>query len=208
MTPNNKKQASDAPNKGHYAIAETSGTQMWLEPNRYYDVDRINAGIDDTITLDKVLLINDEEGLSIGKPFINGANIELKVMAHKRGPKIIVYKMQRKKKTRRKNGHRQELTRVMVTSISKSKKTNSVKTVTPKKSKVENPLKDKASESKTTKASVKEKAITDKPKKASVKEKAITDKPKKASVKEKAITDKPKKAPAKPKTSKVKKEPS
>ena len=51
------------------------------------------------------------------------AKVELKVMAHRRGPKIVVYKMRPKKKTRRKNGHRQELTRVMVQSISINGKT-------------------------------------------------------------------------------------
>ena len=48
---------------------------------------------------------------------MKGASVELKVMAHRRGPKILVYKMRPKKKTRRKNGHRQELTRVMVQTI-------------------------------------------------------------------------------------------
>jgi large subunit ribosomal protein L21 len=48
---------------------------------------------------------------------VEQALVELKVLAHRRGPKILVYKMRPKKKTRRKNGHRQELTRVMVQSI-------------------------------------------------------------------------------------------
>ena len=118
MTPKKKNTQKDASTIGTYAIVETSGTQVWLEANRYYDLDRIHADVDETITLEKVLLINDEKGLTIGKPYIKGACIELKVMAHKRGPKIIVYKMRPKKKTRTKNGHRQELTRVMVTAIS------------------------------------------------------------------------------------------
>jgi large subunit ribosomal protein L21 len=93
---------------GPYAIVETSGTQVWVQPNRYYDLDRIHAEVDSTLTLENVLLVND------GK----AATVELQVMAHRRGPKVIVYKMRPKKKTRRKNGHRQELTRVMVKSIS------------------------------------------------------------------------------------------
>ncbi len=131
MTPKKKTTPKDTSPVGTYAIVEASGTQVWLEANRYYDLDRIHADIDETITLEKVLLINDEKGLSIGKPYIKGACIELKVMAHKRGPKIIVYKMRPKKKTRTKNGHRQELTRVMVTSITtdgKAKKTPSAAT--------------------------------------------------------------------------------
>ena len=102
---------------GAYAIVEASGQQFWVQPNRYYDLDRINAEVDSTVTLENVLLVKDAKGATLGHPFITGATVELKVMAHRRGPKIIVYKMKPKKKTRRKNGHRQELTRVMVQSI-------------------------------------------------------------------------------------------
>lgn len=103
---------------GPYAIVEASGQQFWLQPNRYLDLDRIAAEVDSTITLEKVLLVKDASGTTIGQPYVEGASIELKVMAHRRGPKVLVYKMRPKKKTRRKNGHRQELTRVMVQSIS------------------------------------------------------------------------------------------
>jgi large subunit ribosomal protein L21 len=65
-----------------------------------------------------VLLVKDAKGTTLGQPYVQDATVELKVMAHRRGAKIIVYKMRPKKKTRRKNGHRQELTRVMVQSIS------------------------------------------------------------------------------------------
>lgn len=104
--------------QGSYAIVETSGTQIWLQPNRYYDLDRISADVDATIKLDSVLLVRDAEGTTLGQPYVKDASVELKVMAHRRGRKVIVYKMRPKKKTRRKNGHRQELTRVMVQSIS------------------------------------------------------------------------------------------
>jgi large subunit ribosomal protein L21 len=62
-------------------------------------------------------LVKDANGTSLGRPYVEQALVELKVLAHRRGPKILVYKMRPKKKTRRKNGHRQELTRVMVQSI-------------------------------------------------------------------------------------------
>ncbi|NQV10641.1 MAG: 50S ribosomal protein L21 [Cyanobacteria bacterium] len=102
---------------GPYAIVEASGQQFWLQPNRYYDLDRLHAEVDETVTLDRVLLIRDSNGTSLGLPHVEGASVTLKVVSHRRGPKIIVYKMRPKKKTRRKNGHRQELTRVMVESI-------------------------------------------------------------------------------------------
>ena len=106
-----------APN-GPYAIVEASGQQFWLQPQRYLDLDRLDAEVDSTVTLEKVLLIKDAKGVSLGQPYVAGASVELKVLAHRRGPKVIVYKMRPKKKTRRKNGHRQELTRVLVQSIS------------------------------------------------------------------------------------------
>ena len=124
-----------------YAIAETSGQQFWFEVDRYYDIDRLNAKEKDKITLEKVLLLKDKESITIGKPYVKDAKIELEVISHKRDNKILVYKMQPKKKTRRKMGHRQELTRVMVKSIkvakstpkSSSKKEETVKKETLKK---------------------------------------------------------------------------
>jgi large subunit ribosomal protein L21 len=103
---------------GTYAIVEASGQQFWLQPNRYYDLDRLSAEVDSTVTIDNVLLVNDGKAATLGQPYVKGASVELKVLAHRRGPKVIVYKMRPKKKTRRKNGHRQELTRVLVQSIS------------------------------------------------------------------------------------------
>tara|TARA_B100001029_G_scaffold45879_1_gene36250 strand:- start:2671 stop:3108 length:438 start_codon:yes stop_codon:yes gene_type:complete len=110
-----------------YAIVEASGKQFWLESNRYYDLDRCHAEVNDVLTIEKVLLINDGKDLKIGKPYLQDAKVEIKVLEHRRGPKIIVYKMRPKKKTRRKNGHRQELTRVLVQSISVGSKTKKTK---------------------------------------------------------------------------------
>ena len=106
-----------APETGSYAIVEASGQQFWLQPNRYYDFDRLDGAVGDKVTLKEVLLVSGKSGASLGQPYVKDALVNLKVLAHRRGPKVIVYKMQKKKKTRRKNGHRQELTRVMVESI-------------------------------------------------------------------------------------------
>ena len=128
----------ETPQDKTYAIVEASGKQFWLQPNRYYDLDRCHAEVDDVLTIDKVLLLNDGKDLKLGKPYVKDAKVEIKVLEHRRGPKIIVYKMRPKKKTRRKNGHRQELTRVLVQSISvgskpkKSKETKNAKTTASK----------------------------------------------------------------------------
>ena len=140
----NSKNSSNNSSESNelYAIAETSGQQFWFEVDRYYDIDRLNAKEKDKITLEKVLLLKDKESITIGKPYVKDARIELEVVSHKRDTKILVFKMRPKKKTRRKMGHRQELTRVMVRSIkigknvpkSSSKKEETVKKETKPKS--------------------------------------------------------------------------
>ena len=135
MTNSKNSQSNSSINKELYAIAETSGQQFWFEVNRYYDIDRLNAKEKDKVILEKVLLLKDKDSITIGKPYVKDAKIELEVVSHKRDKKIIVYKMRPKKKTRRKMGHRQELTRVMVKSISigKSQPKGSTKKETIKK---------------------------------------------------------------------------
>ena len=135
MTNSKNSSNSSSINNELYAIAETSGQQFWFEVNRYYDIDRLNAKEKDTITLEKVLLLKDKNTLSIGKPYVKDAKIELEVVSHKRGKKILVYKMRPKKKTRKKMGHRQEMTRVVVKSITlgKNPSKSSAKKETAKK---------------------------------------------------------------------------
>jgi large subunit ribosomal protein L21 len=100
-----------------YAIIATAGKQFRVEPGRFYDVDRIHAEPDTTLTLDQVLLVQDGDTLQVGQPLVAGVTVSATVMQHLRGRKIIVYKMRPKKKTRKKQGHRQELTRLMINSI-------------------------------------------------------------------------------------------
>ena len=135
MTNSKTSPSNSSKSNELYAIAETSGQQFWFEVNRYYDIDRLNAKEKDKIILEKVLLLKDKDSITIGKPYVKNATIELEVVSHKRDKKIIVYKMRPKKKTRRKMGHRQELTRVMVKSISigkSSPKASSKKEAKPK----------------------------------------------------------------------------
>ena len=144
----NSKNSSNNSLKSNelYAIAETSGQQFWFEVNRYYDIDRLNAKEKDKITIEKVLLLKNKNSITIGKPYVKDAKIELEVVSHRRDKKILVYKMRPKKKTRRKMGHRQELTRVMVKSIilgknppkSPSKKVALKKETKPKSEKTTN----------------------------------------------------------------------
>jgi large subunit ribosomal protein L21 len=100
-----------------YAIIETGGKQLKVEPGRFYDIELLHEEPGSSYTVDKVLLVSHDNEVTVGQPFIEGATVEGSIMQHRRGKKVIVYKMQPKKKTRKKRGHRQEITRFMVDSI-------------------------------------------------------------------------------------------
>ncbi len=118
-----------------YAIIEASGTQLKVEPGRFYDINRLAVDEDASITIDKVLLVNDGDDTSIGQPLVDGASVTGTVVRHLRGKKVIVYKMKPKKKTRKKRGHRQELTRLMIDSINIGGKTITAEEEAPADSK-------------------------------------------------------------------------
>jgi large subunit ribosomal protein L21 len=88
-----------------------------VETGKYYDMNRIPTAIGKEVTLNRVLLVNNEGDLLVGKPYLDEVKVQGKVLEHLRGQKTIVYKMRPKKKTRKKQGHRQELTRVLIEKI-------------------------------------------------------------------------------------------
>ncbi|MGB3202318.1 MAG: 50S ribosomal protein L21 [Nodosilinea sp.] len=114
-----------------YAIVEAGGKQLRVEPGRFYDIDRLALEVDDEVTLERVLFVDNDGSALVGQPVVDGATVTGSVVSHLRGRKIIVYKMQPKKKTRKKQGHRQELTRVMINSIQVNGKAIAGATATP-----------------------------------------------------------------------------
>ena len=103
-----------------YAIVQASGKQFWVEENKFYDFDKLPLDRGDSFTLNQILLVNKQDEVFIGKPFLtNSHKIKATVLRHLSGPKIRVYKMRPKKKTRKTFGSRRKLTRVLINSISK-----------------------------------------------------------------------------------------
>jgi len=100
-----------------YAIVEISGRQFWIESGKYYDFNKISTELGKQITLNRVLLLNNDGDLLIGKPYLESVKIKGTILEHLRGKKTIVYKMRPKKKTRKKQGHRQDLSRVLIEDI-------------------------------------------------------------------------------------------
>ena len=103
-----------------YAIVQASGKQFWIEENKFYDFDKLPLDRGDTFSLNQILLVNQNGSVNVGKPFLDSDYIvKAKVLRHLSGPKIRVYKMKPKKKTRKTFGCRRKLTRVLITRISK-----------------------------------------------------------------------------------------
>lgn len=100
-----------------YAVIETGGKQYRVAPGDVIRVEKLDAEAGDEVTLDRVLLVSDENGLKVGKPLVEGANVRATVTQVGKGRKIIVFKYKRKKNYRRKYGHRQPFTELKIESI-------------------------------------------------------------------------------------------
>ena len=100
-----------------YAIFEAKGKQFRAEPEMTLMVPTLDAEPGETVTFDQVLLAGRDDEVIIGRPSLEGASIRTEVVRHGRGPKIIVYKMKRRKGYRRKQGHRQGFTEIRILDI-------------------------------------------------------------------------------------------
>ena len=100
-----------------YAIVEIAGQQVKVAKDQKVFVNRLPVEEGKKVSFDNVLLIGDGDNITIGAPAINGAQIGAKVVKHLKGDKVIVFKKKRRKGFRKKNGHRQYLSEIMIESI-------------------------------------------------------------------------------------------
>ena len=100
-----------------YAIIETGGKQIRVEKDAVIFVEKLEANEGDVVTLDQVLAVAGENGLTVGSPVVEGATVTAKVVAQGKAKKVIVYKYKAKKDYRRKQGHRQPYTKLVIESI-------------------------------------------------------------------------------------------
>jgi large subunit ribosomal protein L21 len=100
-----------------YAVVSTGGKQYRVEAGSELVVERVPGDAGDAITFDRVLLVGDGEAVTIGTPVVEGATVSGTVLGEALGPKLIVFKFKQKATYRRKNGHRQHLTRVRIDEI-------------------------------------------------------------------------------------------
>ena len=100
-----------------YAVLETGGKQYRVSAGDTLEIERLAVEAGQPVTFDRVLLVNGDGKLSVGNPTVASATVVADVLAHKRGEKLIAFKMKRRKGYHRTVGHRQELTVVKIKEI-------------------------------------------------------------------------------------------
>ncbi len=101
-----------------YAIVEIAGQQVKVEKDRFLYVNKLDAEAGADLTFDKVLLVDNGGDVSVGLPTVSGASVAATVLEHVKGEKVIVFKKKRRKGYRKKNGHRQQYTKIQINGIS------------------------------------------------------------------------------------------
>lgn len=102
-----------------YAIIETGGKQYRVTPEDELKVEKLKGkGVGETVEFDKVLMVNDEEGVDVGKPYLEDSVVEGEIVEEDKEEKVTVFTYKKRKGQRRKLGHRQPYTKVRIDSIS------------------------------------------------------------------------------------------
>jgi large subunit ribosomal protein L21 len=100
-----------------YAVIKTGGKQYRVAKDDVITIERLDGEAGETIEFKEVLMVGDGAGAKVGTPLVAGAKVTAELVAQARGPKVIAFKKRRRKNSRRKIGHRQDLSKVRITSI-------------------------------------------------------------------------------------------
>jgi len=102
-----------------YAVVESGGKQYKVEPGGTFQVELLPVEVGATVELERVLLVGDGDALEVGRPIVAGARVVVEVVSQDKADKIVVFRYKRKVRYRRKTGHRQRLTRLLVKEIAR-----------------------------------------------------------------------------------------
>ena len=120
-----------------YAVVMTGGKQYRVSAGDKIRVEKLNAEAGSTVSLDKVLVIGGEGETMVGAPYVEGASVEAEVVANGKADKVIIFKYKAKKDYRKKQGHRQPYTELMINGISVNGEAKSKAPEAPKAEAVE-----------------------------------------------------------------------
>ncbi len=100
-----------------YAIVDIAGQQFKVESGKTLYVHRLPGSVDDKVSFDRVLLVDNGGAVRVGTPVVTGSQVSATIMEHVKDDKVIVFKKKRRKGYKVKNGHRQSLTKIKIDSI-------------------------------------------------------------------------------------------
>ena len=100
-----------------FAIIETGGKQYKVSTSKILEVEKLNFKKGETIKFKNVLLLNDNKNTEIGNPSVEGATVEAKLLDNVKDRTILVFHKRRRKNSRKKNGHRQQHSKIQITKI-------------------------------------------------------------------------------------------
>jgi len=100
-----------------YAVIKTGGKQYRVSKDDVVTIERVAGDAGSTVEFDQVLMVGTGADVKIGAPVVSGAKVVAELVEQSRGPKLIAFKKRRRKNSRRKKGHRQDLSVVRITDI-------------------------------------------------------------------------------------------
>ena len=100
-----------------YAVIKTGGKQYRVAKDDVVTIERLPGDAGKKIEFTEILMVGSGAGVKVGTPIVSGATVTGELVAQTRGPKLIAFKKRRRKNSRRKKGHRQDLCTVRITSI-------------------------------------------------------------------------------------------
>lgn len=100
-----------------YAIVDIAGKQLKVSKDQFVYTPKLEGEEGAAVEFDQVLLVEGDGGVKVGTPVVSGAKVSGKILAHGKDDKVIVFKKKRRKGYKKKNGHRQEFTKVLIENI-------------------------------------------------------------------------------------------
>ncbi len=136
-----------------YAVVNSGGKQYKVQQGEVLRIEKIPGDVGSPVIFDRVLMFADGENVNIGRPALDDVSVEGHIVEQGKAKKIIVFKYKRRKRYRRKKGHRQEFTAVLIDSIkpkgSKTKKTSESKVASKAEAKKPAPKKEASKKAET-----------------------------------------------------------
>ena len=100
-----------------FAIIETGGKQYKVSTSKILEIEKLDAKKGETVKFKNVLLLNDNKNTEIGNPSVEGATVEAKLLDNVKDRTILIFHKRRRKNSRKKNGHRQQHSKIQITKI-------------------------------------------------------------------------------------------